>query len=99
MSAAALRARRWRTMGSTRAAKSTSTPSGCEMDEAFPIAGEGELVDDADDAVIVVLDFAFEAFAAAEEQGFERLGHGRPLVAHIGGHEVLDFGAAARCAR
>ncbi len=62
------------------------------MDEAFPVAGKSELVDDADDAVVVVLDFAFEPLAAAQHQRLERPDHRRPLVAHVGRHRVLDFG-------
>ncbi len=65
-------------------------PAAGERDEAFPIAGKTELVDDADHAVVVILDFALEAFAAAQHEGIERLSDRRPLVTHIGRDRMLD---------
>ncbi len=44
-------------------------PAAGEVDEAFPIAGKTELVDHADHAIVVILDFALEPFAAAQQQG------------------------------
>ena len=53
-------------------------PAAGEVDEAFPIAGKTELVDHADHAVVVILDFALEPLAAAQQQGIKRLGDRRP---------------------
>jgi len=59
-------------------------PAGGEFDQFLPVAGEREFEDQADDAVIVILDLSGEALAGVEDQGLERLLDGRPLVANVG---------------
>src|SRR4051812_29460039 len=46
-------------------------PATGQTDQGFPVARERELVDDADNAVIVVLDLAFEALAGVQQQRIE----------------------------
>ena len=43
------------------------SPTAGKLDESVPGAGEGQLEDQADYAVIVVLDLAFEALAGFED--------------------------------
>jgi len=59
--------------------------------QVLPVARECELINDADHAVVVILDLAFEPFAATQHQRIEWANHRRPLVAHIGRHGVLDL--------
>ena len=40
-------------------------------------------IDDAEDAVVVVLDFALEPLAGFEDEGIERVDDGRALVADV----------------
>ena len=48
-------------------------------------AGKRQLEDQADDAVIVILDLSVKALAAFEDERLERLLDRRTLVADIGG--------------
>ena len=59
-------------------------PAGGEFDQLLPVAGERELEDQADYAVVVILDLSGEALAGVEDQGLERLLDGRALVADVG---------------
>src|ERR1700691_3809503 len=63
-----------------------------EAAERAPAAGEGELVEDADDTVVVVFDFAGELLAGIENEGIGSHDDGRTLVAHIGWGSVLEVG-------
>ena len=56
-----------------------------EFDERFPVAGEGQLEDEADYAVVVVLDLSGEALAGVEDQRLEAFVDRRALVADVGG--------------
>ncbi len=77
-------------MGSTREAKvDVPHPAAGEVNETLPVARKRELVDNAGHAVVVILDFAFEAFAGFEHQGLERPHHWRAMIAHIGRRSVL----------
>jgi hypothetical protein len=72
-------------------------PAAGQLHQALPVARERKLVDDADHAVVVVLDLALEnlflgAFAAAQNERIERTDDRRPLIAHVGRHRVLDLG-------
>src|ERR1039458_9923072 len=76
----------WRTIGSTRDAKSTSQtqrPARCTRLSQSPANRKRQLVTDADHAIVVILDFSFEALSAIELKRIERLDHRRSLVAHI----------------
>src|ERR1039458_6213580 len=53
------------------------------MHQAVPISRKRQLVNDADHAIVVILDFSFEALSAIELKRIERLDHRRSLVAHI----------------
>ena len=66
-------------------------PAAGEFDERVPVAGEGQLEDEADDAVVVVLDLSGEALAAFEDQRLEGLLDRRALVADVGG-SLLEAG-------
>lgn len=48
--------------------------------------------DNADDAVVVVLDLSEQMFAGIENEGFTRLDHGRALVAYVSRRGVLESG-------
>ncbi len=67
-------------------------PAAGELDELVPVAGERQLEDQADDAVIVVLDLTFEALAAVEDQRVESFFDGRTLVANVSRSLVLEAG-------
>ncbi len=60
-------------------------PAAGKLDESVPAAGEREFEDQADDSVVVVLDFAREALAGFEDERVERLFDGRTLVANVSG--------------
>jgi hypothetical protein len=55
------------------------------LDERVPSAGKREFEDQANDAVVVVLDFSGEALAGIEDEWVESLFDGRTLVADVGG--------------
>ena len=67
-------------------------PSAGEADEAVPVAGEGNLEKDADDAVVVVLDLARQPLAGFENEGIRGDDDGRALIANIGGSDMLEAG-------
>src|ERR1700683_5537772 len=58
----------------------------------LPVAGEWKLEDQADNAVIVVLDLALEALAAFEDEWFEAFFDGGALEADVFGGLVLEAG-------
>ena len=67
-------------------------PAAGEADERVPVAGKGNFEQDADDAVVVVLDLAGEAFAGFEDQRVGGNDDGRALIANVGGGDVLEAG-------
>jgi hypothetical protein len=67
-------------------------PAGGKLDERVPVAGERQLEDQADDAVIVILDLALEALAAVEDERVEAFFDGRTLVADVSGSLMLEAG-------
>ena len=67
-------------------------PAAGEADQGVPIAGKGELVKDADDAIVVVFDFAGELLAGIEDEGIGGHDDGRALVADVGGSGVFEVG-------
>ena len=67
-------------------------PAAGELDELIPVAGEGQLEDHADHAVVEILDVALQALAAFEDEGFEGLFDRRALEADVAGSEVLEAG-------
>src|ERR1700761_3834149 len=69
-------------------------PAAGEVHKAFPVAREGKLIENADDAVIVILDFAFQTLAGFEYERIEAARDGRALVADVGGRRVLEVGLA-----
>ena len=72
-------------------------PAAGEFDESVPAAGEGKFELEADDAVIVVLDFSGKALAAFERQGLKGLFDRSALVADVGGSLLeTGFGLAGR---
>ncbi len=72
-------------------------PAAGELDEGVPSAGKRQLEFEADDAVVVVLDFPGKALAGFEDQGLKRLLDRRTLVADVGRGLLEDgFGFAGR---
>jgi hypothetical protein len=69
-------------------------PVGGELDQFLPVAGEGELEDQADYAVVVVLDLSGEALAGVEDQGLESFFDWGALVANVGGSFETGLGGA-----
>ena len=67
-------------------------PAAGKLDQLVPVAGEGQLEDHADHAVVEILDVALQAFAAFEDQRFEDFFHRRTLVTDVAGSEVLEAG-------
>src|SRR2546429_9714970 len=67
-------------------------PAARELYQGVPVAGEGELENQADHAVVVVLNVAFEALTAFEDQGLQSLLDGRALVADVSRGLVLEAG-------
>lgn len=67
-------------------------PTAGKVDQTIPIAREGELIDDADDAIVVVFDFAVETLATVEYERFKRLDDRWPLIANVGGGGVFHAG-------
>lgn len=69
-------------------------PAAGEFDEGIPSAGEGELVlvDDAEDAVVVILDGALELLAAVEDEGIEGFDDRGALVDDVSLCGMLDAG-------
>ena len=66
-------------------------PAAGEFNECVPAAGEGKFELEADDAIIVVLDFSGEALATFQGQWLKGLLDRSALVAHVGG-SLLETG-------
>src|SRR5271157_1532383 len=67
-------------------------PAAGNLNQVFPGAGKGQLEDQADDAVIVVLDLSLKPLAAVEDDRLERLHDRRPLVADVSRSLMLEAG-------
>ena len=67
-------------------------PAAGELDQFVPVTGVGELVDDAQDAVVVVLNGAVELLPGFEDEGIEGFDDGRPLVADVALGRVFESG-------
>src|ERR1019366_5054861 len=65
-------------------------PAAGEADERVPVAGKGQLEDDAQNPVIVVLDLNVKALAAFENQRLDRFDNRGTLEADISGGRVLE---------
>lgn len=79
-------------------------PATCAGDQLLPGGREGELKDDADDAVVVVLDFAGETLTAFEHQRSGGFDDGRALVTDVSGGgmfegRLLEGGGAEKSAQ
>ena len=70
-------------------------PAAGEADERVPVAGKRQLEDHAEHAVIVVLDLHVEAFAAFEDQRFDRLDDRSALEADVSRRRMLEAGLLA----
>src|SRR6266536_2978596 len=70
-------------------------PAAGETDERVPIAGKRQLEDDAQHAVVVVLDLGVETLAAFENQRLDRFDDRGTLEADVSGSGVLEAGLLA----
>ena len=70
-------------------------PAAGQANQRVPIAGKGQLEDDAQHAVVVVLDLDVETLAAFENQRLDRLDDRRTLEADVSGSGVLEAGLLA----
>ena len=68
------------------------SPAAGELRQRVPAAREWQLENQADYAVVVVLDVSFEALTALKDQGLQGLFHRRALVADVSGGLVLETG-------
>src|SRR5579859_948980 len=66
-------------------------PAGGKFDELVPGTAEGQLEEQADDAVVIVLDLSREALAGFEDERLKRLFDRSALVADVGGR-LLEAG-------
>src|SRR5215470_14014996 len=73
-------------------------PAAGDADKRVPVAGERELEDYAEHAVVVILDLSVEAFATFENQRLNALDHRRTLVLDVSWSRVLEAGLLAPCA-
>ena len=67
-------------------------PARGKLDQVFPVSGEGQLEDHTDDAVVVVLDLPGKSLAGLQDDGLDRLGYGRALVADVSRSLALKGG-------
>src|SRR5579863_3937060 len=58
-------------------------PAASQANQRVPVSGEGQLHDYTEDPVIVVLDLAFEALSAFEDESFDCLNYRGTLVADV----------------
>ena len=67
-------------------------PAAAQANQRVPVAGKRQLEDHAQDAVVVILDLAFQALAAVEHQRLNGFDHRGPLVADVSGSRMLEAG-------
>ncbi len=67
-------------------------PTAGKLDQVVPVAGEGQLENHADHAIVEVFDLTLQALAAFEDQRFEDFFHRRTLEPHVSGSHVLKAG-------
>ena len=81
---------------STRLSVATTTPPlvplATKLNEFVPVAGKRQFEDDADHAVVVVLDVTLQTLAALEDEGIESLFDGGALVTDVSGSKVFETG-------
>src|SRR5262249_3155037 len=58
-------------------------PTRGEFNQFVPVAGKGEVEDQADYTIVEVLDFSGKAFARVKYQGFEAIGHWGTLISDV----------------
>ena len=67
-------------------------PAAGQLHQLAPVPREGQLENQTDDAVVVILDLSFQAFAGLQDHRLNPLQNGRPLVANISGRGMLEAG-------
>jgi hypothetical protein len=67
-------------------------PSAGKTDEGVPVAGEGKLENNAENTVVVILDFTGETLAAFESERLDGFDDRRALIADVTRSRMLEAG-------